>query len=357
MFALATHSYSDAPRRHPLSRHARAGALSVAASADSTASTAFACGAVPCGSATPASRVSSNTAILWRTRCRRADGLAVCSTESITGALVLKTSPNTEGAEYRNASLHPNGGVGHAYLTARPVFTCTHSTERCAAPSRRQPGQSGCFRMPCPPEPSRGSPGRGWRARRACTQRAPAAAGATPARRKARGPHLPGTAARGPLLEPCRSTNCASELNAAGQSLTARERPAGEIADDLACSAAAPQPCRPIRPKAVRAQPGALPLQALALQSWALPSHAVAAVAAAAAAASAEAHQAALAAHSAFYVPGAAAACEAPAAAGERQAAGSAEAGGSAMSTLLEAIGVLGACTWIEVPLQQEEAV
>ena len=154
------------------------------------------------------------------------------------------------------------------------------------------------------------------------------------------------------------STNRASDLNAAGRSLTARERSAGETADDLACSAAAPQPCRPIRPKAVRAQPGALPLQALALQSWALPSHAAAAVAtAAAAAASAEAHQAALAAHSAFYVPSAAAACEAPAAAGERQAAGSAEARGSAMSTLLEAIGVLGARTRIEVPLQREEAV
>lgn len=103
-------------------------------------------------------------------------------------------------------------------------------------------------------------------------------------------------------------------------------------------------------------QPGALPLQALALQSWALPSHAVAAVAAAAAAAaaSAEAHQAALAAHSAFYVPGAAVACEAPAAAGERQAAGSAEAGGSAMSTLLEAIGVLGACTWTELQVVEQ---
>ncbi len=148
---------------------------------------------------------------------------------------------------------------------------------------------------------------------------------------------------------------------------------AGDTAGD---SVEPPAPaCRPIRPTAVRARPCAA-----ARTAWAPPGHAAAA-AAAAAAASAEAFQAAAAAASAFAPPAPArspfeapaAGCEAEAPAAARAGreraaphaflaptppsgassataaalrparAGSDPGGGGAMSTLLEAIGLLGA--------------
>ena len=259
-------------------------------------------------------------------------------------------------AEYRTASLHPNGGVGAALpwrAQHSPVHTalgdllCSHAGDQArlaatachARPSNRLVPQAGAG---VPGEPAYGERKQPQERRQPGRRRAARSSRAQPARTS--------------LLEHCQAVvhtrRKPTRRRAPGADCT--RGPAGEASDDLACSAAASQPCRPIRPKAVRAQPGALPLQGWALQSWARPSIAVAACAAAAAA-SAEAHQAAMAAHSAFYVPAGGAACAAPAAAGERQAAGSAEAGGSAMSTLLEAIGVLGACTRVKLPLQRTE--
>ena len=130
-------------------------------------------------------------------------------------------------------------------------------------------------------------------------------------------------------------------------------------------SRASKQPCKPIRPKAVRGQP-------FALAHTVMPSHSHAAVVAAAvAAAAAEAHRAALIARSAFQAqaPVSNASCAATAdlrtaqaspdrsafqaqapvrtapyaaAADTCAASASPEAGGGAMSTLLEAIGLLG---------------